>query len=120
MVKRALLSRPIVLAAALAGLLVGSLPSLAAETASAGNRPGTATARHRQRSMRIRRRARSRAATRNTASSAAISPSGVPMPVGNIPGWRQVFADDFTGATLDTSRWRLYWGQPGGDPGGLV
>jgi beta-glucanase (GH16 family) len=41
-----------------------------------------------------------------------------PMPVGNIPGWRQVFTDDFNGRTLDLSKWRLYWGQPGGDPGG--
>ncbi|MBV9336931.1 MAG: glycoside hydrolase family 16 protein [Solirubrobacterales bacterium] len=40
------------------------------------------------------------------------------MPVGNIPGWRQVFADDFQGRSLDTSKWRLYWGTPGGDPAG--
>src|SRR5437867_2388973 len=24
------------------------------------------------------------------------SPSGEPMPVGDLPGWRQVFSDDFT------------------------
>ena len=41
-----------------------------------------------------------------------------PMPVGNIPGWRQVFTDDFNGRTLDSSKWRLYWGKPGGDPAG--
>jgi beta-glucanase (GH16 family) len=40
------------------------------------------------------------------------------MPVGNIPGWRQVFADNFNGRRLDLSKWRLYWGQPGGDPAG--
>ena len=40
------------------------------------------------------------------------------MPVGNTPGWRQVFSDDFNDRTLDSSRWRLYWGKPGGDPGG--
>ena len=40
------------------------------------------------------------------------------MPVGNIPGWRQVFTDDFNGRTLDSSKWRLYWGTPGGDPAG--
>jgi beta-glucanase (GH16 family) len=43
----------------------------------------------------------------------------VPMPTGNIPGWRQVFADDFTGHRLNPAKWRTYWGQPGGDPGGF-
>jgi hypothetical protein len=28
--------------------------------------------------------------------SLEIDPSGIAMPVGNIPGWRQVFTDDFT------------------------
>ncbi|MGB0095169.1 MAG: glycoside hydrolase family 16 protein [Solirubrobacteraceae bacterium] len=41
-----------------------------------------------------------------------------PMPVGNLPGWRQVFSDDFNGRKLDSSKWRLYWGKPGGDPAG--
>ena len=41
-----------------------------------------------------------------------------PMPVGDIPGWRQVFTDDFNGRALDSSKWRLYWGKPGGDPAG--
>ena len=41
-----------------------------------------------------------------------------PIPTGNPPGWREVFADDFSGSALDTSKWRLYWGQPGGDPAG--
>ena len=41
------------------------------------------------------------------------------MPTGNIPGRRQVFADDFRGRTLNRAKWRLYWGQPGGDPGGF-
>jgi beta-glucanase (GH16 family) len=48
----------------------------------------------------------------------AADPSGVPMPVGNLPGWRQVFSDDFTGSALDTNLWHVYSGQPGGDPGG--
>ncbi len=43
--------------------------------------------------------------------------SGVPMPVGDLPGWRQTFADDFLGEPLD-ERWYLYDGTPGGDPGG--
>jgi beta-glucanase (GH16 family) len=41
-----------------------------------------------------------------------------PMPVGNLPGWQQVFTDDFTGEQLDPAKWRLYWGQPGGDRAG--
>ncbi|MHB1833799.1 MAG: glycoside hydrolase family 16 protein [Solirubrobacteraceae bacterium] len=45
-------------------------------------------------------------------------PSGVAMPVGNIPGWREVFSDNFTGSSLD-SQWTAYWGVPGGDPGGF-
>jgi len=43
----------------------------------------------------------------------------LPMPQGNLPGWRQVFADDFGGRTLNRAKWRLYWGQSGGDPGGF-
>jgi beta-glucanase (GH16 family) len=41
-----------------------------------------------------------------------------PMPVGSITGWRRVFADDFSGHSLDRSKWRAYYGQPGGDPAG--
>ncbi|MHB1568711.1 MAG: glycoside hydrolase family 16 protein [Solirubrobacteraceae bacterium] len=41
-----------------------------------------------------------------------------PMPVGNIPGWREVFSDSFNGRTLDLAKWRVYYGQPGGDPAG--
>ena len=33
------------------------------------------------------------------------------------PGWRRVFFDDFSHG-LRTSRWGVYSGQPGGDPGG--
>jgi beta-glucanase (GH16 family) len=40
------------------------------------------------------------------------------MPAGDIPGWHQVFADDFNGTTLNTSNWYPYSGQPGGDPAG--
>lgn len=40
------------------------------------------------------------------------------MPVGNIPGWRQVFEDNFAGTSLDF-RWKSYWGVPAGDPGGF-
>ena len=40
------------------------------------------------------------------------------MPTTPVPGWREVFADDFTETMLDTSRWGAYSGQPHGDPGG--
>lgn len=40
------------------------------------------------------------------------------MPTGDIPGWHQVFADDFNGSSLNTNSWHVYSGQPGGDPGG--
>jgi beta-glucanase (GH16 family) len=45
------------------------------------------------------------------------SPSGVPMPVGDLPGWHQTFTEDFNGGDL-AKRWYSYNGQPGGDPGG--
>jgi beta-glucanase (GH16 family) len=47
-----------------------------------------------------------------------VTGNRTPLPVGDVPGWRQVFTDDFDGRTLDSSKWRLYWGKPGGDPGG--
>jgi beta-glucanase (GH16 family) len=36
------------------------------------------------------------------------------MPTGDLPGWRQVFSDDFNGSSLDSARWGTYSGQPGG------
>jgi beta-glucanase (GH16 family) len=36
--------------------------------------------------------------------------------VGDLPGWRQVLADDFT--ELSGASWGTYQGQPAGDPGG--
>ncbi len=47
----------------------------------------------------------------------APPPSGIPMPTGDRPGWRQVFADDFSGRAVDRDKWGLYAGQPGSDPG---
>lgn len=47
----------------------------------------------------------------------APGPSGIAMPMGDIPGWKQTFADDFKGGNL-ADRWHIYNGQPGGDPGG--
>ena len=47
--------------------------------------------------------------------SAAADPSGQALPVGNIPGWHQVFADDFTGnvplgsfPSAVASKWSAY------------
>ncbi len=51
-------------------------------------------------------------------ASCLISPSGQAMPTGDIPGWRQVFADDFRGGVLNTANWYPYAGQPAGDPAG--
>jgi beta-glucanase (GH16 family) len=52
------------------------------------------------------------------AAVSAATPSGVAMPAGNLPGWQMVFADDFSGTSLNTNSWGTYQGQPGGDPGG--
>jgi beta-glucanase (GH16 family) len=52
------------------------------------------------------------------AARSGSSPSGAAMPVGNIPGWREVFSDDFSGSSLSW-QWTSYWGVPGGDPGGF-
>ena len=58
----------------------------------------------------------SSSATPGTGAPVEPDPSGMAMPTGDIPGWHQTFADDFTGG-LDP-RWAAYAGQPGGDPGG--
>ncbi len=42
----------------------------------------------------------------------------IPMPSDPVPGWRQVFADDFVGSTLASRDWFAYSGQPAGDPAG--
>lgn len=51
------------------------------------------------------------------AALAAAGAAPAAAPRGNLPGWHLVFRDDFTRG-LDTRRWGLYSGQPGGDPGG--
>ncbi len=51
------------------------------------------------------------------ASGATTDPSGVPPPRGDLPGWRQVFVDDFTGSSLSNA-WFQYDGLPGSDHGG--
>jgi beta-glucanase (GH16 family) len=54
-----------------------------------------------------------------TAPSAVSTPvDTLAMPVGDVPGWREVFFDDFRGHELDYAKWRTYWGQPGGDSSG--
>lgn len=49
---------------------------------------------------------------------APAAPSEVPMPTGEVAGWRRVFSDDFAGTTLDQGSWGRYSGRPDGDPGG--
>jgi hypothetical protein len=41
--------------------------------------------------------------------------SGLAVPTGDLPGWRQVFHDDFAAKGLGDT-WGKYQGQPGGDP----
>ena len=63
------------------------------------------------------------AATAASASAGAAGqppqggPSGAAMPTGDLPGWHQTLADDFTQTALGPS-WSAYDGQPDGDPGG--
>ena len=40
----------------------------------------------------------------------------LPMPQANPPGWHVVFRDDFNGRKVNRAKWRVYSGQPGGDP----
>jgi beta-glucanase (GH16 family) len=67
---------------------------------------------------RPRRSTKSRLPIRNAVNDPAPDPSGVPIPTTSPRGWREVFADDFTGSSLDW-QWTAYWGVPGGDPGGF-
>jgi beta-glucanase (GH16 family) len=181
-VKPLVITRPTAVALVLAGLLIGSLPALAAPGASqastgskttvqrhgasaraprrsvlshrgkATSHPRRVTATHPRRVTAVGQRLPTvakpavkptKTTTLKTATAAqpattptptatsatetplsgglmgtGSSPSGTAMPVGDTPGWNQVFADDFNGPTLNTNLWRLYWGQPGGDPGG--
>jgi hypothetical protein len=45
------------------------------------------------------------------------SPSGVALPVGDLPGWKQIVAEDFSGSTIPAG-WGTYEGTPGGEPNG--
>lgn len=42
-------------------------------------------------------------------------PGEIPVPVGDLPGWTQIFTDDFDRCELG-SKWSSYSGQPGGNP----
>jgi beta-glucanase (GH16 family) len=55
--------------------------------------------------------------SRVASAAAGRSPSGVPMPVGDLPRWHQVVTEDFSGTGLSDD-WNVYDGQPGGDPAG--
>jgi beta-glucanase (GH16 family) len=117
------IAAPIVVALLIAGLLAGVIPARADRgsgwravgyrSAAVRDRRAAAAAWHRHRSA--AKRSRRRVAKRSESIS---GPSGVPMPTGDIRGWHKVFADDFTGRSLD-SQWKAYWGVPGGDPGGF-
>lgn len=50
-----------------------------------------------------------------TGDASRLYVSGEPMPRGDLPGWRQTFADDFNEPEL-TDSWRRYSGIPGGSP----
>lgn len=52
-----------------------------------------------------------------TGSGRTELPSGQAMPLGDIAGWHQTYAQDFGGASVP-SGWDVYKGQPGGDPAG--
>jgi beta-glucanase (GH16 family) len=53
------------------------------------------------------------------AGCSAPDPSCTPMPVGDLPGWHQTLAEDFTSSGAPTpTRWHVYRGHPSGDPGG--
>jgi len=39
------------------------------------------------------------------------------MPTAPVSGWREVFADDFNGSSLNLDSWDTYDGQPGSDTG---
>jgi beta-glucanase (GH16 family) len=44
-------------------------------------------------------------------------PSGTPIPTGNLPGWDEDFADDFTATSLAADpQWTPYSGSPAGQP----
>lgn len=48
-------------------------------------------------------------------SPAEAAPSGVLMPAGDMPGWRQTFADDFADGIGNPPRWHIYDGAPEGE-----
>jgi beta-glucanase (GH16 family) len=116
------ISAPLAIALLILGIAGGAQPALAMATSHRPAAHKTAvrhTAIHRS----VRRHATRRGVTgtqplRAVNAAAPGTPSGLAMPTGDIPGWHQVLADDFSGSVLDASKWRLYWGQPGGDPGG--
>ena len=47
--------------------------------------------------------------------AARLSPSVELAPKGDLPGWRQIFVDEFDGTSL-SQNWGVYDGVPGGDP----
>lgn len=84
--------------AAVAWLCSSVLWSAQAKGAPKSPRPTThacSSNRGRGRGCAIRARARARQASKPVGQPTTWDPSGQPMPAGDIPGWHQVFADNF-------------------------
>jgi myo-inositol-hexaphosphate 3-phosphohydrolase len=45
-----------------------------------------------------------------------LSPSGIAVPTGDLPGWTLSFTDDFLGTSLNLEEWHTYSGRPNGAP----
>ncbi len=56
-------------------------------------------------------------ALRSSPAPPAQSPSGLPAPTQDLPGWRLVASEDFNSDRLPAG-WGAYSGHPGGNPGG--
>ncbi len=105
---------PLATAASGATLMTRPVASGASGTSTAAT-PTTSTT-----SVRTSSTASATTSSTPAATSACSDPSCESMPTGNLPGWRQLFADDFTtpGAP-NPVLWHVYRGHPGGDPGGV-
>src|SRR5450755_3840299 len=102
------ISAPLAIALCILGVAAGALPALAMATSHRPAAHKTAV-RHTTIHQTIRRHATRRGVTGPlplpavNAAAASGTPSGVAMPTGDIPGWHQVLADDFSGSALDDS-----------------
>ncbi len=97
----------ITLVLATAALSVGAL--VAVHNAEGGGHPNAAT----NPSTTASPSPKGSSASRHQVQSRS-DPSGVAMPMGNLPGWQLTYSQDFHGTTLP-SGWGAYRGDPGGD-----